>query len=62
MSEVFKDFKLTKIRLLTNNPAKISVVEDMNVEIVDRVPVIIEPNPYNEGYLKTKKECMGHII
>ena len=60
--EVFKDFKLTKIRLLTNNPAKVNVVEELNVEIVDRVPVIIEPNPYNEGYLKTKKECMGHII
>lgn len=60
--EVFNDFGLTKIRLLTNNPAKVLVVEDLDVEIVERIPVIIDPNPYNEGYLKTKKECMGHII
>lgn len=60
--EVFNDFGLKKIRLLTNNPAKVLVVEDLDVEIVERIPVIIDPNPYNEGYLKTKKECMGHII
>jgi GTP cyclohydrolase II len=60
--EVFHDFGLTKIRLLTNNPAKVSVVEELDVHIIERIPVIIDPNPYNEGYLKTKKECMGHII
>ncbi len=60
--EVFHDFGLTKIRLLTNNPAKVTVVEELDVEIIERIPVIINPNPYNEGYLKTKKECMGHII
>ena len=60
--EVFHDFGLTKIRLLTNNPAKVTVVEKLDVEIIERIPVIINPNPYNEGYLKTKKECMGHII
>ncbi|MCX6061872.1 MAG: GTP cyclohydrolase II [Campylobacterales bacterium] len=60
--EIFNDFNLTKIRLLTNNPAKILVVEGLDVEITERIPVIIDPNPYNEGYLKTKKECMGHII
>jgi GTP cyclohydrolase II len=60
--EVFNDFGLKKIRLLTNNPAKVLVVEDLDVEIVERIPVIIDPNPYNEGYLRTKKECMGHII
>lgn len=60
--EIFNDFKLTKIRLLTNNPAKVLVVEGLDVEITERIPVIIDPNPYNEGYLKTKKECMGHII
>ncbi|MGZ5207477.1 MAG: GTP cyclohydrolase II [Sulfuricurvum sp.] len=60
--EVFKDFGLTKIRLLTNNPAKVSVVEGLNIEIVERIPVVIDSNPYNEGYLKTKKECMGHFL
>ncbi len=60
--EVLKDFGLTKIRLLTNNPAKVSVIEGLNIEIVERIPVIIDSNPYNEGYLKTKKECMGHML
>lgn len=60
--EIFNDFHLTKIRLLTNNPSKVNVVEGLNVEITERVPVIIDPNPHNEGYLKVKKEQMGHII
>jgi GTP cyclohydrolase II len=62
VGEIFKDFGLTKIRLLTNNPAKVSVVENLNVEITERVPVIINPNPHNEGYLRVKKEQMGHDL
>ena len=60
--EIFHDFNLTKIRLLTNNPAKVLVVEGLNIEITERIPVIIDSNPYNEAYLKTKKECMGHFL
>ncbi|KFN40502.1 MAG: GTP cyclohydrolase [Sulfuricurvum sp. MLSB] len=60
--EIFHDFGLKKIRLLTNNPAKVSVVENLDVTIVERIPIIIDPNPHNEGYLKVKKEQMGHII
>lgn len=60
--EIFHDFGLKKIRLLTNNPAKVSIVEELDVEITERIPVIIDPNPYNEGYLRVKKEQMGHII
>jgi GTP cyclohydrolase II len=62
VGEIFKDFDLHKIRLLTNNPAKVHVVEGLNVEITERVPVIIDPNPHNEGYLKVKKEQMGHDL
>lgn len=62
VGEIFKDFNLTKIRLLTNNPAKVHVVEGLNVTITERVPVIINPNPHNEGYLKVKKEQMGHDL
>ena len=60
--EIFHDFGLTKIKLLTNNPAKVLVVEGLNVEIIERIPVIIDSNPYNEGYLKTKKDHMGHFL
>lgn len=62
VKEVFNDFGLTKIRLLTNNPAKVLIVEDLNVEILERIPIIIDSNPYNENYLKTKKDHMGHIL
>lgn len=60
--EVFNDFGLTKIKLLTNNPAKVLVVEGLDVEITQRIPIIIDSNPYNEGYLKTKKDHMGHYL
>lgn len=60
--EIFNDFELKKIRLLTNNPAKVSIVEELNVEITERIPIIIDSNPYNEGYLRVKKEQMGHIF
>ena len=53
-------FKITKIKLLTNNPKKIESLK--NIEIVERVPVIIPSNKYNAGYLKTKKEQMGHLL
>ncbi len=62
VAEVFRDFGLSKIRLLTNNPKKVEIVEKTGVQIVERIPVIIEPNPHNEGYLKTKKEQMGHLL
>ena len=62
VAEVFNDFGLKKIRLLTNNPKKVEIVEATDVEIAERIPVIIEPNPHNEGYLRTKKEQMGHLL
>ena len=57
---ILHHFGIKKIKLLTNNPEKISAISD--VEIVERVPIIIEANPYNESYLQTKKEQMGHML
>ena len=54
----FLDIK--QIRLLTNNPNKIESLK--NIEIVERVPLIIKANRFNEGYLKTKKEKGGHLL
>jgi len=62
VKEIFEDFGLTKIRLLTNNPNKVEVVEGLAIEIAERIPVIIDPNPHNAEYLKTKKEQMGHLL
>jgi len=53
-------FGIKKMKLLTNNPKKIESLE--NIEIVERLPIQMESNPYNEGYLKVKKEQMGHLL
>lgn len=60
VGDILSHFGIKKIRLLTNNPKKLNEIKD--VEIIERVPIVITANPYNEGYLKVKKEEMGHII
>ncbi len=57
---VLNHMGIKKIKLLTNNPKKMESIE--GVEIVERVPLVIKPNEYNEGYLKVKKEKMGHFL
>ena len=57
---ILEHFGIKKIKLLTNNPKKIESLE--NIEIVERLPIIIEANKYNKNYLKTKKEQMGHLL
>ena len=60
VSEILKEFEISKIKLLTNNPKKLNEIKD--IEIVERIPIKMDTNPYNENYLKTKKEKMGHLI
>ncbi len=61
-AQILNDLKLNKIRLLTNNPKKVIGLEGYGLEVVETVPIIIKPNPYNKCYLDTKKEKMGHIL
>ena len=51
-----------KLRLLTNNPQKRAGLEGYGLEIVENVPIVIQPNPHNEKYLKTKEVSMGHDL
>jgi len=60
VTTILEHFDIHKIRLLTNNPHKINSLE--NVEIVERLPIIIDANEHNEGYLKVKKDEMGHLL
>lgn len=59
---IFENLGIKKLKLITNNPAKLKYVESLGVEIVERIPAIIKSNKYNEAYLSTKKEKMGHLI
>jgi len=60
VTTILEHFNIKRIRLLTNNPAKINSLE--NIEIVERLPIIIDSNEHNEGYLKVKKDEMGHLL
>ena len=58
----YGSFGITKIRLITNNPVKRVGLEAYGLEIVENVPMEITPTPYNERYLRTKKERMSHNL
>lgn len=60
VNNILEYFDIKKIHLLTNNPKKIESLE--GVEIVKRWPIIMPSNKFNEDYLRTKKESMGHMI
>jgi len=60
-AQILKDLGVSKIRLLTNNPTKLVGLQGYGIEIVERVPIVVEPNPVNKTYLETKKKKMGHI-
>jgi len=57
---ILKYLGIKKLRLLTNNPRKIESLGD--IKIIERLPIKIESNPHNEGYLKVKKDQMGHLL
>ncbi len=61
-AQILRDINVSKIRLITNNPVKRAALEGYGLEIVENVPIEIETNPYNEAYMKTKKERMGHYL
>ena len=61
-SQILRDIGVKKLRLMTNNPLKIDGLEDYGLEIVERVPIKIQANPYDEFYLLTKQNKMGHIL
>ena len=53
---------MSKIRLITNNPVKRVGLEAYGLEIVENVPIVVEPNEYNRHYLETKRLRMGHKL
>jgi len=61
-AEMLKVLGIQKVRLLSNNPDKVSALEQAGVEVVERVPCEVDASPFAEDYLKTKKEKLGHLF
>jgi 3,4-dihydroxy 2-butanone 4-phosphate synthase/GTP cyclohydrolase II len=61
-AQVLRDLGVRKIKLMTNNPKKRAGLIGYGLEIVENVPIIIQSNPHNEKYLKTKQDKMGHVL
>lgn len=60
--QILRDLGLRKLRVLTNNPKKIYGIEAYGLEVVEQLPVRIEPGPHNRTYLQTKREKLGHAL
>jgi 3,4-dihydroxy 2-butanone 4-phosphate synthase/GTP cyclohydrolase II len=60
--QILLDIGVRKMRLLTNNPAKRAGLEGYALEVVERVPIETQPNPFNIRYLDTKRRRMGHLL
>ena len=61
-AQILRHIGITKMRLMTNNPVKRVGLEAYGLSVVENVPIEVSPNPFNEFYLKTKKERMGHTL
>jgi 3,4-dihydroxy 2-butanone 4-phosphate synthase / GTP cyclohydrolase II len=61
-AQMLNDLGIHQIRLITNNPRKIAGLKGYGLEMVDRVPLLIEANSYNTTYLSTKAEKLGHLL
>jgi len=61
-AEILKHLGITQVRLMTNNPEKVSSMESAGIEVVERVSAAIPTEPTFERYLETKREKMGHLV
>jgi len=61
-AQILAQLGLHNVRLLTNNPKKVVGLESYGLKVVETVPIIASPNPYNSRYLETKQKKMGHLL
>lgn len=54
--------QIQSVKLLTNNPRKISALKNLKITVAEHLPLIVQQNPFNERYLKTKEEKLGHML
>ena len=61
-AQILADLGVRKMRLMTNNPQKVKGLDGYGLEIVERVPLETQPNPFNRAYLETKRSKLGHLL
>ncbi len=61
-AEIVLYFGLKQVRLMSNNPEKVEAMERAGVQVVERVPCLVEPHDSRHAYLLTKKDRMGHFL
>ncbi|CAK9885112.1 MAG: GTP cyclohydrolase-2 [Candidatus Erwinia impunctatus] len=61
-ADMFRILGINEVRLLTNNPAKVAVLTDAGINIVERIPLVVGRNPRNAHYLDVKASKMGHLL
>lgn len=61
-AQILHDLGLSKLRLMTNNPRKIIGLEGYGLQVVERLPIIMPPNPVSAKYMQTKKDKLGHLF
>jgi 3,4-dihydroxy 2-butanone 4-phosphate synthase/GTP cyclohydrolase II len=61
-AQILADIGVRKIRLISNSPRKYYGIESFGLEIVERIPLVVEPNEHNVRYLRTKSTKLGHIM
>lgn len=61
-AQILRNLGVTKMRLMTNNPVKRIGLESYGLEVIENIPIEITPNEYNQFYMETKKNKMGHIL
>jgi 3,4-dihydroxy 2-butanone 4-phosphate synthase / GTP cyclohydrolase II len=61
-AQILVDLGLKNLRLLTNNPSKRAGIDGYGLQVVERVPLEVQPNPENKKYLSTKRDKLGHML
>ena len=59
---VLRDLGISEIKLLSNNPAKEQALKAHGIRVVERLPIVVLPNKFNERYLETKRARMAHKL
>ncbi|MHA6508031.1 bifunctional 3,4-dihydroxy-2-butanone-4-phosphate synthase/GTP cyclohydrolase II [Tessaracoccus sp. Y1736] len=61
-AQIIRDLGVPAVRLLTNNPAKVTALEELGTSVTERVPILVPPGEHSLAYLTTKRERMGHLL